>query len=612
MPEKSLINFILAILVPLNPKRLCLPPSNIHEINVPRLGKRSPDQNFRYDSLVLSKVYTVGDVFSSLGLYERKTPSKLLGKGIIMRTILFASTLLLSAQSWAKCVPTAEWSGKLLPPSLSDRRSDGSIQMELENTPVSHKFLKGKIVRLVQKGALADLRYDVTFGPKALYWKEKDQLIVASGVDGWKKVSPLESLSHSRPNDVIRASLSHVSLSEDGETLTISREPVLLDGDQRCVVKFLKVDGDRAEVQHFDGKQESVRLDFKRHLPISADQSIALKGVENHSINQTGWDIFGHSENGEFVVESIEPYALHRVQGNLSEKFKNLKDYWRMNDSSKTTATQISYVSKDNKTPEAFKNGEKFLLVHSFGSYNDQGTTLGKFRGHSGLGVAEIKPHPITGELVYDVIYKQVYGQSKQGVFAASYHGHAYTGNLYRGRSFVRPMNDALYPMEGMGEGFQERLENAFDEMATGYRSGFGHGMARVTLMTSCVHDTGNVLIDVLNSSPKTPLLSKMARSMGRAVKPDAKFRNVELLPDNIDTQISTLLKGRKNLNLTIPRNFQDALVKAFIRDGKNPVVILQTIQVGDDLAELSPKAPDRINTLTGTLIQHWVNQLFN
>ncbi len=529
-----------------------------------------------------------------------------------MRAFWTVSILMLSAQAGAKCVPSAEWSGKLIPPNASERKSDGSIEIELENTPASHSHLKGQVVRLVQEGPLANIHYDVTFGPKARYWEQKDQIIVASGLDGWKAVSPLESLAHSRPNDVIRASLHEVSVSVNGQKLRVTREPVLLDGSKRCLVSFLKVDGEKAQVRHSDGKIEEVRLDFKRHLPIGAEQVVALQGIGKHSINESGWDVFGHDENGEFVVESIEPYALHKVQGNRSSEFKNLKDYWRMDDSIKTHANQISYLSKDGKNPESFKNGDKFLLVHSFGSYNDVGTTLGKFRGHSGVGIAEIKPHPITGELVYDVIYKQVYGQSKQGVFAASYHGHAYTGNLYRGRAFARPMNDVLYPMEGMGEGFQERLESAFDEMATGYRAGFGHGMARVTMMTSCVHDTGNVLIDVMKSSPKTPLLSKMSQSIGKAVKPDEKFRNVELLPDNIDTKFSTLMNGRKNLNLTIPRNFQDALVKSFIRDGKHPVVILQTVQVGDDLPALSPKAPDRINTLTGTLIQHFVNQLFD
>ncbi|MES2526647.1 MAG: hypothetical protein V4598_06145 [Bdellovibrionota bacterium] len=527
-----------------------------------------------------------------------------------MRMFWMIPAVLLSAQAGAKCVPSAEWSGKLIAPNAAERQSDGSIQIELENTPAAYESLKGKTVRLVQKGDLAKISYDVTFGPKALYWKVKDQIIVATGLDGWKKVSPLESLAHSRPNDVIRASLSDVSVN--GETLSITREPVLLDGEKRCLVSFLEVNGDKAKVRHADGKIEDVRLDFKRDLPIGAEQVVALQGIQKHAINESGWDVFGHDENGEFVIESIEPYALHKVQGNRSAKFKNLKDYWRMDDSAKTRANQISYLAKDGKNPEAFKSGDKFLLVHSFGSYNDAGTTLGKFRGHSGVGIAEIKPHPITGELVYDVIYKQVYGQSKQGVFAASYHGHAYTGNLYRGRAFARPMNDVLYPMEGMGDGFQNRLENAFDEMATGYRAGFGHGMARVTMMTSCVHDTGNVLIDVLKSSPKTPLLSKMSKSIGKAVQPDEKFRNVELLPDDIDTQVSTLMNGRKNLNLTIPRNFQDALVKSFIRDGKHPVVILQSVQVGDDLPALSPKAPDRINTLTGTLIQHFINQLFD
>lgn len=524
---------------------------------------------------------------------------------------LTLATLVLPVLSWADCVPTAEWSGKLIAPEASERRPDGSIEIMLENTPDSQSALRGKKVRLHPEGPLAGIRYDVTFGAKAQHWMKKDQLIVAKGLDGWKNVSPLESLSHSRPNDDIRVSLNVNSVSPDG-SLRISDEPVLLDGDKRCLVKFLSVTGDEALVRHHDGKEEKMRLDFKRTLPISADQVVHLRGIETHAINESGWDIFGHEEDGTFVIESLEPYALHKVKSaSRSQKFRSLRDYWKTDDSLKTSATQISYLSKNGVSSDSFKAGEKFLLVHAFGSYNDQGTTLGKFRGHAGIGIAEIIPHPITGELVYDVIYKQVYGQSKQGVFAASYHGHAYTGNLYRGRSFVRPMNDILYPLKGMGEGFRERLEAAFDEMAIGYRAGFGHGMARVTLMTSCVHDTGNVLIDVLNSSPKTPLLSKMSRSIGRAVKPDAKFRNVELLPDGIDTEISTLLNGRKNLNLTIPRNFQDSLLKAFVKDGEHPVVILQTMQVGDDLPGISPKAPDRINTLTGTLIQFWLRELF-
>lgn len=268
-----------------------------------------------------------------------------------MRAFWIVTTVLLSAHAGAKCVPAAEWSGKIIPPSVAERRSDGSIRMELENTPEEFRSLKGKVVRLVQTGPLADLRYDVTFGPKAQYWTKKDELIVASGLDGWKNVSPLESLAHSRPNDVIRASLKNVSVSPEGNVLSIDNEPVLLDGNKRCLVQFLNVEGDKALVRHHDGKTETMRLDFKRALPISADQKIHLLGIAKNPVNQTGWDIFGHEENGEFVIESIEPYALHKVlpgpgDGARAEKFKGLKDYWRLDESMKGQANQITYLSK--------------------------------------------------------------------------------------------------------------------------------------------------------------------------------------------------------------------------------------------------------------------------
>lgn len=529
-----------------------------------------------------------------------------------MRAQLLTLSVLFSSYAGASCVPVAPWSGLLIPPTEDSRKADGSIEVKLENTPKKYANLRGKTLRLRQIGAGKDLRFDVSFGPGAQHWIKKDQLIVAHGLDGWKKVSALESLAHSRPNDVIRASLPGALLSGDESELLISGEPVLLDGIERCLVKFLSVNGDLAEIEHHSGQKESVRLDFKRDLPISPDQKITLAGIEDHEINHTGWDAFGHREDGTLVIEAISPYELHRVGRAPGERFRRLSDSWKLDDGDKTQARQIHYLAESGPSDRKITLGEKFLLVHTFGSYNDQGTTLGKFRGHSGLGFAEVKSHPITQELYFDVIYKQVYGQSRQGVFAASYHSHAYNGNLYRGRTFVRPTNDVLYPVSGMGEGFLEKLERAFDDMAAGYRTGFGHGMARVTLMTSCVHDSAIVLIDVLKGTPKTSLNRRMSRALGKKIAPDEKFRNVELLPDDIDMKLSTLWNGRRNLNLTIPRNFQDSLLKAFVDDGKNPVVILKTVQVGDDLPAISPKAPDRINTFTGTLIQHFWNQLFD
>jgi hypothetical protein len=94
-----------------------------------------------------------------------------------------------------------------------------------------------------------------------------------------------------------------------------------------------------------------------------------------------------------------------------------------------------------------------------------------------------------------------------------------------------------------------------------------------------------------------------MQKNLGKEIIPEARFRNAELLDAKDDLKISTLIQVRKNLTIAIPRNFQDALLKSFATDDRYPVVILQTIMPGDDLPQAIPHAPDRINTLLGTVL---------
>lgn len=94
-----------------------------------------------------------------------------------------------------------------------------------------------------------------------------------------------------------------------------------------------------------------------------------------------------------------------------------------------------------------------------------------------------------------------------------------------------------------------------------------------------------------------------MKRNLGNQVLPDLKFRQPDTLPDDIDSKPSTLFAGRKNMTITVPRNFQDEVLKAYVKDGSSPVVVLQTVQAGDDMQGVIPKKPNRINTFTGALL---------
>jgi len=511
---------------------------------------------------------------------------------------LFAlSTILSIGSAVAQCIPSATWSGRFV--LDVNRDPQGGVRVILENTPESHRHLLGRTVLL--RSSRNDQRYDVTIGEKARATARTHNVVMPYRLDGWKQVSALESFAAARDNDIVQAEI--VNPVVEGEILTTAEEPILLDGNERCLANFVSVDGETAVVRHynratgaFDGTAETVGLDFKRHLPLDEIRRVQLRGIVNHKDNRTGWDVYGYRSQGRFIVTTIEPHALYRVDAGMPGRGNGVRNLWRL--PPKNESRQVVY---QHGTPVA--SGTKYLVAHAFGSYNDAGMTLNKYRGHASIGFAEVIAHPLSGVPVYRLIYKQVYGQSVSGVFGGSYHSHAYQGNLYRGHSFIRPNVDVLYPIS---ERLAEEIAEAMDKMAVNYRVGFGHGYSRVTLLTSCVRDTGNTIIDVLNKYPdrrNDELSRRLRRRLGKRALPPAKFRNVELLRDNEDMRLSVLAQARRNLTIAIPRNFQDAMMKAFLEDGNHPVVVLQANQIGDDMPTASPRAPDRINSFVGTLL---------
>lgn len=547
--------------------------------------------------------------------------------------ILALSILILPTLSWGKCVPVADWSGKIIFPET--RSADGGVDFLVENSPDKSLIGKKFHLRFGAEGSeerkwFDSKRRDVKLGVsgRAAIEKEKNQLPVR--LDGLKDVSPLESLAASRDNDLIRAELLFPSVS--GNNLTISREPVLLDGTEQCLIKFVKVNGDEADVRFYDQKTksfseniETVSLQFKPGLYYPAHvPKKTLAGIENHKTNTAGWNAFGvRNVYGRYVVEAIESYSMLRLHPETSDdtqvrKFKNRLEYWKVKEEDKTRSRQLIYKSADGKNAsETYKVGDKFLLTHAFGSFNDHGKILAFVRGHASMGTAEIVSHPITGEEVIKPFYKQVFGHWAQGTFAASWHYHAYAGNLYRGWMFHLPMTEVLYPAGPDSEEFLKDFDRAFDNIIADYRTGFGSGYAKITLMASCVHDTGNTFIGLLDqyvkgkkavelrkSNPELlSHLSILKSKLGKQVLPDPIFRTPDLQPANIDSKLSTLAAGRKNMIITVPRNFQDEVLKSAVKDGKYPVIVLQTVQAGDDMEGVIPRKPNRINSFTGALL---------
>lgn len=560
-------------------------------------------------------------------------------KALLLPLLLLISPAFAIADS---CAPVAQWSG-IISFDAHQRLEDGSIRIKLENTPSEHRDLKNKTVTLqfakpgTQRRSWFDQqKIDVNFADSAWRAANEDGLILPVALDGLKKVSPLESLAASRPNDLIRVELKDI-ISVTNSTITIESEPILLEGTEVCLMKFVSVDKERAQVRAWNQETKNfdiattVALDFRSTLPGSFGEEVTLSGIETQAANERGWNVYTEIKNGIRTVRAIEPYALFETS-NAATTAREMtaaqtrRDYWDIDESDKgKTLRKVYRPEGSNVTPVEI--GEQFLVAHSFGSYNDHGMTLKYYRGHASIGFAQTIKHPITNETVYQVMYKQTYGHSGKGIFASSMHWHAYNGDLYRGRMFFRPIADVLYPLKELnqnikGKNFRQELENALDEMSAAYRPGFGKGWARVTMITSCVHDSGNTLIKVVRSyrdhlrknkvrGDARDLIEKLARKLGKDVDPPASFRDPDLLADNVDFKLSTLAKARKNLTITIPRNFQDAVFRAFVDHAQAPVVVLRTVQTGDVLTHAIPKAPSRIGSYTGAAVGSLMDFVF-
>lgn len=555
---------------------------------------------------------------------------------LAMKLLTLALIALLSSVCLADYVPVAKWSGRLILPELAQRRVDGGVYIELENVPASYQSMKGAKVWLSYSKSAASWYAkevsDVNFNQSA-HQASRDGVIVPTRLDNWKRVSSLESLAGMRMRDEIQVALSDVSSIKAGE-IKIGTEPTIIDGEQMGLVKFIKrLSRDRFEVIHynqqtkkFNGPREVIHLDYQEQLVVPFEEDNDLTGIVETKANQGGWNIYGKKVNGTFVVQSLSPYQVFTLTSPKkrypSYRARSLsKDYWKVSDEDAGSTRRFELYRESNRGRDHYNSSDRFLVFHTFGSYDGHGQTLGLYRGHAALGFANIVNHPITDAPIFNITYYQTYAHSAPGIFAGKWSWQAYNGNLYRGRMHYRPISDILLPLpkeltrdyhlksNGQKFNFEAELKEGLERLSIGYRTGFGTGYAKVTLLTSCVHDSGNILLGVtergqglLGRNKDHPLAQKLAvfsKYLGHSVKAPENYRNADLLKDNVDFSAQTLFLAAKNLTITVPRNASDAFIKIAAEIEQKPTQVLQAIHLGGIKEEGSPRAPDRISVIS-------------
>ncbi|HIB63918.1 MAG TPA: hypothetical protein EYO33_02050 [Phycisphaerales bacterium] len=517
--------------------------------------------------------------------------------------------------------PTADWAGRMVLPKEGERLN-GGVLFEVRQAPKNHSHLKGQTIWLNFEDSDWVKRETRDVNPN----KETEKGIQLGyqhpeRIMGWKQVSPLESLAGARAQDDMVVSLKDVRV--DGKKLLIKKEPVQITGSQKALVTFeKKIDGHTWQVRHwnpeskdFSGPQEIIKTTGRDDLAPMKDRRM----------NRKGWYLYGDpNQKGQMEVGALEPRELLQVGTDQVIRGKDAalrylkEENWRLEEREKGHMTRTLLRPAEAKetagiTPlkeqaaEAFKPGDKAILLHLFGGAVGAPATLGVFLGHFAFGLAEVVTDPFTQEPRFHVEYKQIYAHNRGGIVSGSQSWQSYMGDTHRGLVFDRPVSDSVVKVPELfdaskGAKGSDMLEDRLAEMAARYRSGHGDGASFVSSAQNCSQDSSQALHATISdwkqavadgtipeelvtfsqelTSHITPIFGWAPKAWKRmANNQQAKAKTLKWLP---------ALKAPKTI---LPRQNYEGLNKMAIDLGRESM-ILKTSVIGADNPDAVPSEP--------------------
>ncbi|MBW4622642.1 MAG: CPBP family intramembrane metalloprotease domain-containing protein [Cyanosarcina radialis HA8281-LM2] len=554
--------------------------------------------------------------------------------------------------------PVGLWTGRLILPENRSPNSSRFVLFEVYNAPDNAKDLIGKVVKLQwsDRPDVKDYRQlvtrDIRFAEKTIKSQRVGNLH-PDRLNNKKAIDPLESLAGARPDDNVIVRLQEpISLLQDGKQpiLKIDREPVQITGRVYGLVNIVKREangdrGDRFLVRHFNkgSKQFDGELETIRIPQVIADRSSIPKStnrdIEKSPLNPTGWYIYGAKDaNGIFVVQAIEPRALMRLQPN--EVRLNQQDaiayideeLWKNTAAQKGTAKVILLDPNSSQPQEAvsrWKEGDRAIVIHIYGGIGGnkaESTTYGIVTGHFAYGIATVVRDPLSGELRFDIEYKQIYAHNPDGIIAGSIEWSGYMGDLQRGWLGNRPVADAIVKLDAVTQDYDfggiklsplDEFTKQLNIMMARYRTGDGTGAAIVSPAASCVQDANQALYITIKrieaqvgANPQIQAWLKLHPQDSQTLRFDRLVKLGRAIEQNLaplgivrsDWQqnaenlagtspggdfISTFLSWRTIL----PRRAHDEIATIFLQNGAS-IWILRSNQVGGFDPDIAPEAP--------------------
>jgi predicted Abi (CAAX) family protease len=565
--------------------------------------------------------------------------------------------------------PIALWHGRLILPPSEHRQPYGSVFFEVRNTPKNYKNLIGKTA-ILKFSTNREVQYfvhavtqDINF-TKQTKNSKKSGNIHPDRLNGLRNAGPLETLAGTRLEDSVTAMLrrpviviNHSSI--DRQELIIDREPVQITGRLCALISILQrkePNSDKFIVRHFnktsqqfDGPAEIIRIP-----QVQPDKNGIARStnrlIEQSPLNPDGWYIYGEpGEDNIFTVRAIEPRKVTRLipdetHFGLTKSLAYLNSENWQNTPAKKGKAKIVLLSPnesiENDRASPWQEGDIGIVIHCFGGIGGkkgEKTVLGTVTGHFAFGVAKVVRDRFTGELRFDIEYKQVYAHNPDGIVAGSNKWQSYMGDLERGWLGSRPVCDIIckvdsvccdYDFDGIKLSPLDELNQQLDIMMARYRSGDGTGASLVTPATSCVQDSSQAIYatikkitsevesnpqiqDWLTANPADAQTQRFDRlvALGQSlekvliplgiVRPDWR-KNAQLagidgnLKPSFFAAIANPIKALISYRTMLPRRTQDEIAKILLKQGAF-LWVIRTNQVGGFDPDIEPIAPTGI-----------------
>jgi hypothetical protein len=542
------------------------------------------------------------------------------------------------------------WIGRLILPPRTARQT--GVGFEVFAAPPSQRRWLGKTLRLDWSDPLLEpLAMDVHFSAEALI------SAAAAGVhplrlNHWRRVTPLESLAGSRPDDDQLVSLpAPVQLQEAPGApprLVVVSEPRQTTGLAQALVRFLEpLGGDLWRAVSYDSDAGAFcgeELLLRLPPPVASSEGIlptTSLGLEAAAANADGWYVAGVPDGeGAFVVQSLLPRALWRfapqrvICGRRAAWHYLKRESWRDPRAGRLSAVLVCGRAIDPAEALAeWRQGDHLLVLHLFGGIGgeqrEQALAAGFCTGHFAYGLAELVRDPLADEPALELHYRQIYAHNPDGIIAGAQDRWRYLGDRQWGWLGSRPIADILVrfpPLTGCYRvGDREHMplrgfERQLAAMTARYRLGDGTGATFVGPANNCAQDSNQALFAALQelrltmraTDPATlrawrqqepqqaerlEALLRLERSLLRALLPIGRLRSdwrhqEYVLGSSLeDRPLENLLRGLGSWRTALPRLACDTVLKVFLRHGASALV-LRADQVGGEHAEIEPVAP--------------------